>query len=176
MDRDLLKLARWSIAQELELKFDKVAIKEDWQVKRGTFVTITKNEKLRGCIGSLIGYRELSDDIIQNAKSAAFRDPRFFPLTDDEFDKISIEISILSPLERIEFLDEEDILTKIEPFKDGLYLKHGYKSGTFLPQVWEHYPEPRDFFNHLKQKAGLPMTFYSEDMELYRYSVEKCQE
>lgn len=176
MDRDLLKLARWSIAQELELDFLKVDIKDEWKAKRGTFVTITKNEKLRGCIGSLTSYRELWDDIIHNAKSAAFRDPRFFPLTDDEFNKINIEISILSPLERIDFLDEEDILTKIEPFKDGLYLKHGYKSGTFLPQVWEHYPVSRDFFNHLKQKAGLPMTFYSNEMELYRYSVEKCQE
>lgn len=172
----LLKLARYSIAQELGIDYPEVPIEDDWRVKRGTFVTITKNDKLRGCIGSLTSYRELYIDILENAKAAAFRDPRFFPITEDEFDKINIEISLLSPMEKIDFNSEEEILEKIEPFIDGLYLKSGFKSGTFLPQVWEHYNDPKDFFNHLKLKAGLPTTYYDGDMELYRYRVEKWKE
>lgn len=176
MSKELLVLARNSIGEEFEITPQPVEIIDSWKEIRGTFVTLTKNENLRGCIGSLKGYRELYKDIIENAKSAAFRDPRFFPLTKDEFDKIKIEISVLSELKRVDFDSEDDILAKIEPFKMGLYLKSGFRSGTFLPQVWEHYNEPKDFFNHLKNKAGLPADYYSDDMDLYSYTVDKWKE
>lgn len=176
MSKELLKLARNSIAEEFNLPPEPIEIPDEWKEKRGSFVTITKNDKLRGCIGSLSAYQELYKDIMDNAKSAAFRDPRFFPVTEDEFDKIKIEVSVLSDLKEIKFKTQEEILEKIVPFEMGLYLKSGYRSGTFLPQVWEHYPEPEDFFNHLKNKAGLPSNYFSDDMELYYYTVEKWKE
>lgn len=176
MSKDLLILARNSIGEEFNITPEPIDIIDDWRVKRGTFVTLTKYDKLRGCIGSLEGYRELYIDVMENAKSAAFRDPRFFPVTQDEFDKIQIEVSILSELKEISFKNEDEIVKKIIPFEMGLYLKTGFRNGTFLPQVWKHYPEPKDFFNHLKNKAGLPSNYYSDDMELYYYTVEKWKE
>lgn len=176
MDRDLLKVARSSIKDYLGLPSDTIEIKEDWLIKRATFVTLEKNGKLRGCIGSLEARRPLHEDIKENAISAGFRDPRFFPLQEDEIEKIKIEISILTPLKEITFKSEDEILKKIIPFKMGLLLEYGYNRGTFLPQVWEYYPEPGDFFNHLKQKAGLRTDFYNDGMKLYSYEVEKCKE
>lgn len=176
MDRDLLKVARSSIKKYLGLPYEDIEVKSEWNLKRATFVTLEKNGKLRGCIGSLEARRSLYDDIKENAISAGFRDPRFFPLQEDEISKIKIEISILTPLKEITFESENEILNRIVPFKMGLLLEYGYNRGTFLPQVWEYYPEPKDFFNHLKQKAGLREDFYSDDMKLYYYEVEKCQE
>lgn len=176
MDRDLLQLARNSIKEYLGLPKNNIEIKPEWNDKRATFVTLEKNGKLRGCIGSLEPRRPLYEDIKENAISAGFRDPRFFPLKEDEIEQIKIEISILTPLKEINFNSESDIISKIEPFKMGLLLEYGYNRGTFLPQVWEYYPEPIDFFKHLKQKAGLREDFYSDDMKLYYYEVEKCQE
>lgn len=176
IDRELLILARNAIKEYLGLNIEPIDIKNRWKADRATFVTITKNSKLRGCIGSLEPKRALYRDVEENAISAAFRDPRFFPLQVEDLDKIKIEISVLTELKEITFSSESDIISKIVPYKMGLLLEYKNNRGTFLPQVWEHYPDPKDFFNHLKIKAGLNKEFYNSELRLYYYEVEKCQE
>jgi len=143
--------------------------------QRATFVTLTLNGNLRGCIGMLEAYRPLAEDIAENAVSAAFRDPRFPPLSRAEFDDLKISISILSPPEEITFSSEEDLLSQIRPGIDGLILQEGFQKGTFLPSVWEELPKTKLFFEHLKLKAGLPAGYWSGTLRVFRYTAEYIQ-
>ncbi len=140
------------------------------------FVTLTLNGALRGCIGSLEAHRGLAADIEANAQAAAFADPRFPPLGRDELDKVRVEVSILSPPEPFRVRDEADALARLRPGIDGVILSQGIHRATFLPQVWEVLPEPRDFLAQLKRKAGLPADFWAPDLRLMRYRVEKHAE
>lgn len=140
--------------------------------QRATFVTLTIQGQLRGCIGMLEAVRPLVQDIADNAFSAAFRDPRFAPLSPAEFDQIAVHISILSPSEAMTFDSEAGLIRQLRPSIDGLILVEGPFRGTFLPSVWESLPEPADFLRHLKQKAGLPAGYWSDTLKVYRYSTE----
>lgn len=169
----LLKLARQSIEHGLE-KGKALKVKDDeWpdsvKVEAACFVTLNINSQLRGCIGHLSAIQSLVDDVAENAYSAAFRDPRFQPLTADELDDIHIDISVLTPPEKMSFSDEEDLLSQIEPGEDGLILKDGFRQGTFLPSVWEQLPDKNDFWTHLKLKAGLAPDHWSDTVEVSRY-------
>ncbi|RKX32914.1 MAG: AMMECR1 domain-containing protein [Verrucomicrobia bacterium] len=139
---------------------------------RATFVTLEKNHDLRGCIGSLQPSRPLAADVAHNAFAAAFRDPRFPPLREDELPALEIHISILSPLEPLEFKSEEDLLRQLRPQVDGVLLADGFYQGTFLPSVWESLPDPHSFLTHLKLKAGLPADYWSDTIRAWRYTVE----
>ncbi len=139
---------------------------------RATFVTLEKNHDLRGCIGSLQPSRPLAADVAHNAFAAAFRDPRFPPLREDELPALEIHISILSPLEPLEFKSEEDLLRQMRPQVDGVLLADGFYQGTFLPSVWESLPDPHSFLRHLKLKAGLPADYWSDTIRAWRYTVE----
>ncbi|WP_262964364.1 AmmeMemoRadiSam system protein A [Methylobacter psychrophilus] len=139
---------------------------------RATFVTLQKNHQLRGCIGMLEAVRPLVEDIAENAFLAAFKDPRFMPLTEDEFGELEIHLSILTPAEAVSFTSEQDLITRLQPGIDGLILEEGRKRGTFLPSVWEQLPEPEEFLQHLKQKAGLAPNYWSKNIKIYRYRTE----
>ncbi|MEA3497599.1 MAG: AmmeMemoRadiSam system protein A [Campylobacterota bacterium] len=141
-----------------------------------TFVTLTIDGNLRGCIGSLVPRQSLYDDIISNAKSAAFNDPRFIPLSKDEFENTKIEISILTPAVKVNYTDFKDLESKIVPNKDGVILKLGNHQATFLPQVWEQLPSFDLFMLHLYNKAGLEMTEQNLTPEIYTYRVKKIEE
>ena len=141
-----------------------------------TFVTLTRNAQLRGCIGSLEAYRPLATDVAENAFAAAFLDRRFAPLVNDEWPLTRIEVSLLAPSEPIDFVDEADAIAHLCPGVDGLILTHGDRRATFLPQVWESLPEPRKFIQQLKLKAGLPADFWDEKITLARYGVQKWKE
>ena len=141
------------------------------QQKYATFVTLHKNGNLRGCIGALEAYQPLINDVAEHAFAAAFSDPRFPKLTEDEFEQIEIEISVLSKPERIEFKDEDDLLNNIRPGIDGLILEYGYNRGTFLPSVWEQLPEKKEFLNHLKMKAGLAAQWWDNEVNISRYET-----
>lgn len=137
-----------------------------------SFVTLEIGKQLRGCIGTLEAYQPLIKDIAQNAYAAAFRDPRFAPLTPDEYPKITKHISILSKSSPISFSSEEDLLRQIRPGIDGLILSdRGYR-GTFLPSVWEQLSTPELFLQHLKMKAGLSPNHWSDTLKVERYTVE----
>ncbi len=138
-----------------------------------TFVTLTQNGQLRGCIGSLQAYRPLLDDIRENACNAAFRDPRFKPLSTEELPATRVEVSLLTPAVAMQFSSEADALAQLRPNIDGIIFSAGSRRSTFLPQVWEQLPKPADFMAHLKQKAGLPATYWGSDVKLERYTVEK---
>ncbi len=172
----LLALARAAIESELG-RSTKVAASADWLRDPGaTFVTLRQAEKLRGCIGTLQAHRPLVEDVTANALAAAFRDPRFKPLTRDELDMTKVEVSLLSPLAPITFDDEASAMLQLKPGVDGLVFEYGYHKSTFLPQVWEDITDPSEFLSTLRQKAGLPPDFWDRDVKLARYTVSKWSE
>ena len=172
----LPSLARAAIASRFGLSLDSRTETPFLDEHGACFVTLMQTGQLRGCIGSLQAYRPLLDDVKENAMAAAFRDPRFKPLAASEYNEICIEVSLLSPLKAMTISNEEDALTQFQPGVDGVVLHRGDKRGTFLPQVWESLPEPRRFLEELKRKAGLPGDFWSDEVRLFRYHVEKWSE
>ena len=149
----------------------------EWLQRPGaSFVTLKMNEQLRGCIGTLEAYRALSEDVSHNACAAAFRDPRFQPLSPKEFPEVDIEVSVLSVPEEISFTDENHALSLLRPTVDGVIFQYGKHRSTFLPQVWAQLPTAVAFMAELKQKAGIPADFWSPDIALKRYTVSKWRE
>lgn len=134
-----------------------------------SFVTLKLNGQLRGCIGSVYPTKPLILDIIDNARNAAYQDPRFEPLSDEEVEHLEISISILSSIERINFKDERDLLSKIYPH--GIILAERDKRAVYLPIVWEQLPEREVFLNSLKEKAGLPPNYFSRTLEAYKFDT-----
>ncbi len=176
--RQLLDIARDSITHGLEQSSPAPlldGLSPKLMEERATFVTLEIDGQLRGCIGMLEACRPLAEDVAENAFSAAFRDPRFPPLSHGEFDALEISISILSPPEEMMFSSEEDLLEQIRPGTDGLILEDGFRRGTFLPSVWEQLPEKESFFEHLKQKAGLSPGYWSNTLRVFRYTAEYIQ-
>jgi AmmeMemoRadiSam system protein A len=173
----LLALARRAIAEALgepAPAFDDAAA---WLDEPGaTFVTLMQRGELRGCIGSLAAERPLREDLASNARAAAFRDPRFAPLTRRDYPDVAVEVSLLSPLQPVEFENEAQLLALLRPGIDGVVIEHRWQRGTFLPQVWEQLPEPKSFLEHLKRKAGLPADFWARDIRISRYTVSKWRE
>jgi AmmeMemoRadiSam system protein A len=172
----LLKLARAEIGSKLGQPATPPA-QAGWLMEPGaSFVTLTRQGELRGCIGTLEAHRSLGIDVRENAVAAAFRDPRFMPLSHAEFDEIRVEVSLLSPAQALAVADEATALAALRPNVDGVVFEYRHFRSTFLPQVWEQLPEPAEFMAHLKRKAGLPMDFWAEDVRLSRYTVSKWKE
>jgi AmmeMemoRadiSam system protein B/AmmeMemoRadiSam system protein A len=172
----LVSLARAAISGRFGLNVSVREPAEFLQRPGATFVTLTSNGRLRGCIGSLSVHRSLIDDVRANACAAAFQDPRFKPLRLEELSSIRVEVSLLSALQPMSFRDEADALAQLRPGIDGLVLEYGRHRGTFLPQVWESLPQPQAFLNELKRKAGLAADFWDAELRLSRYSVAKWAE
>ncbi len=145
-----------------------------WLAQAGaTFVTLTRAGRLRGCVGSLDAVRPLAADVADNARGAAFRDPRFAPLTKEEWPQCRIEVSLLSVPKPLRFADEEDLLSQLQPGEDGVILESGGRRGTFLPQVWESLPAPRSFIRELMKKASLAPDERLARCRVSRYRVVK---
>ncbi len=144
--------------------------------KRASFVTLTMKGHLRGCIGSIIAHQSLINDLISNAEAAAFRDPRFSPLSKNEFDEVRIEVSLLTQPELITYHDANDLSCIIRPDIDGVILRLGNHQATFLPQVWEELSDFKMFFSHLGLKAGIGNDPLSYHPDIYTYQVEKYKE
>ncbi|MDQ1314368.1 MAG: hypothetical protein QG662_477 [Pseudomonadota bacterium] len=180
----LLKLARGEIGARLGYLAPSATdanwlAKPDanWLAEPGaSFVTLTRQGELRGCIGTLEAHRPLGMDVRENAAAAAFHDPRFMPVSRAEFDEIRVEVSLLSPSEALAEKDEASVLAALRPNIDGVVFEYGHYRSTFLPQVWEQLPDPAEFMAHLKRKAGLPMDFWAENVRLSRYTVSKWKE
>jgi len=180
-DKLLLKIARKSIESVFDknIIIDKTKLTKEYPFlneEKATFVTLTKHGQLRGCIGSLTAHRSLIEDLIYNSKAAAFNDPRFTPLSKDEFDEIKIEISILTQPKKLEYKDFEDLEKKLVPKKDGVILELENKRATFLPQVWQQLPTFNEFMVHLCKKAGLNPASLSALPKIYTYEVVKIKE
>ena len=176
----LLAVARRSIALGLEegrpLRVNLEDYAADLRAQRAAFVTLQEFGQLRGCIGHLEARQPLVKDVAENAFAAAFRDPRFPPVTARELERLHIEISVLTPATPLTFGSEQELIALIEPGRDGLILEEGLARGTFLPSVWESLPNPVDFLRQLKRKAGLPENYWSDRLRISRYRTESFGE
>ena len=174
--RTLLPIARASIASQLGQTHpsDESA---PWLREQGaSFITLNLQKKLRGCIGSLHAHRPLLQDVKANALAAAFKDPRFKPLTVAEYENIEVEISLLSALNALAFTDEASALAQLKPHVHGVIFHYGHHRSTYLPQVWDTFPDTVMFMATLKQKAGLPPNFWEPGVKLHTYTVAKFSE
>lgn len=172
----LLPIARATISTALGAP-QFAAEEADWLREPGAcFVTLTRQRQLRGCIGTLEVRRSLLEDVKSNALAAALHDRRFSPLTLAELAYTSLEVSVLSPMQTMNFDTEAHALAQLRPGVDGVVFQFGHRRSTFLPQVWEQLPDVYQFMSHLKQKAGLPPDFWHAGVQLQRYSVRKWQE
>jgi AmmeMemoRadiSam system protein A len=150
----LLRIARESIDGELDgrpLRIEMAAYDEPLQRPAGAFVTLkTRDGRLRGCIGSIVPIAPLCQAVSTSALNAAFRDPRFHPLSAAEWPRIALEISVMGPILRV--TDVEEIVCGL----DGLIVSQGHRAGLLLPQVAVEYGWDRDtFLSHTCSKAGL---------------------
>jgi len=173
--RTLIEIARGAIANGLGLS--SVPVKRNhlpWLLPPGaSFVTLTKDGQLRGCMGSLAPARPLGQDVASNARAAAFEDPRFAKLAREEWPHCQVEVSLLSAAKPIRFADEADLHAQIREGEDGLILECEGKRATFLPQVWENLPDKRQFLQELVKKAGLPEDTRAARCKFWRYRVAK---
>ncbi len=180
----LVEIARKSVESHFSgnTKELQELIKSHWFLnkKRGVFVTIhTYPEKqLRGCIGFPLPIYPLGEAVVKAAKSAAFEDPRFPPLQEEELGKVIFEVSVLTEPEKIKYESCEELLEKIEKYKDGLILKIGPYSGLFLPQVWKEISNKESFLAHLCFKAGIPdpNCWKNRAAEIYKFRVNAFEE
>lgn len=176
----LINLARYSIQEYMLNKtlIDKIELYEKYPQlcdERATFVTLMLEGRLRGCMGSLLPHRRLLEDVYENAQNAAFRDFRFQPLSVEEFEKVNIEISLLSLPKIVIYESIEELKEKVKPDIHGVILQQDQNKATFLPQVWEELPSFNEFFSHLCLKAGLAEDSLKYFPEIYTYEVEKIK-
>ncbi len=169
----LVELARGAVVHALGGPAPNAPIGAWFEQPAATFVTITRRGVLHGCIGSVTPRRSLAADVEHNALAAAFSDPRSERFRAEWLPEMGVEVTLLSPLERLTFADEAEVLRQIVPGVDGLVLKWETSQATFLPQVWETLPDRGTFLDALKVKAGLPRSFWSEGVDLYRFRVQK---
>ncbi len=178
----LLKLARRAIQKYFQdkgvLQIDEDNLTQVLKEKKGNFVTLWKNDKLRGCIGDLESKKPIYQTVIDNCLASALLDPRFTALKDDELNDIKIEISILSKLKKLpDFINLDSFLKYLDKYKPGLLIKKGSHQATFLPQVWEDLTSTELFISHLCEKAGLDKNEWKKmDLEIYQYSAEVFKE
>lgn len=147
------------------------------QAQCGTFVTLKIRGRLRGCIGSLVGRGSLVEGVRSNALNAAFNDPRFRELRDAELDRISIEVSVLTKPQPLAYSDAKDLVARLRPGLDGVIIRKGFASATFLPQVWDQLSDAETFLSHLCTKAGLPADEWRQgNLEVETYQVQYFEE
>lgn len=176
----LLAIARASIQHGLDvgepLPVDLDEVADALGRPAASFVTLQLDGALRGCIGSFEAYRPLASDVSHNAYAAAFRDPRFPPLSPAELSGLELQLSLLGPPVPLEVANETELLATLRPGVDGLILEDGGRRALFLPQVWQQLPDPVDFVTHLKRKAGLPSDHWSPGVRCWRFVVVEVVE
>lgn len=171
--KDLLRLARDTVTSYVmtgklpDNDLDDPRMRADGAV----FITITKNGKLRGCIGDVRPYRSLKDSIMSNAVRASSKDPRFPPVRPSELKYLEFEVSIISHLTPINSVQEIVVGTH------GLLISKGSRSGILLPHVPVQQGWDRDtFLDKLSRKAGLPKGAWREGATIYRFTAEVFKE
>lgn len=179
--RLLLQIARDAVSRELQgerrRRLDLSEYSPRLRELGACFVTLTKKGDLRGCVGSIEAAQPLVLDVQDRSLAAAFGDPRFPPLSEQELAEVEIEISILTPPRRLQYHDPGDLPGLLRPGVDGVILSHQFRRATFLPQVWEKLPEPEIFLGRLCQKMGMPPDAWKQSlMEVETYQAEKFRE
>jgi AmmeMemoRadiSam system protein A len=179
--RKLLNIARQSIVSQLkdriESRLDLASLPPELQAPGASFVTLTRDDQLRGCIGSLEARQSLAADVQEHASDAAFHDFRFPPLAESELSDLHIEISVLSAPEPLKYSNPEELPELLKPGLDGVILARGMRRATFLPQVWEKVPDPVSFLDMLCEKMGFDYDLWRrEKLDVYIYHVESFEE
>lgn len=177
----LLRLARQAL--ELGVRGEKLP-PLDWgtlsptlRADGASFVTLTVNGDLRGCIGALEAYQPLVEDVREHAIAAALNDYRFRPVQVAELNGIHLEVSRLTAPVPLDYKSPEDLLAKLRPGVDGVLLRDGDRRATFLPQVWEKLPSPEDFLDNLCHKMGAaPNLWRHKHLDVSTYQVEEFHE
>lgn len=145
--------------------------------RKGCFVTLTLAGQLRGCIGHVLPHAPLVRAVLENARNAALQDPRFPPVAANEIEQLEIEISVLTEPRQRSFASPDDLLTQLQPHRDGVILKLGERTATYLPQVWESLPDKRVFLESLAEKAGCAASAWRESgAQIYTYETESFRE
>jgi uncharacterized protein len=179
--KTLLRMAREAIESRVRGKklppMQKESLTPGLQEQGASFITLTIRGQLRGCIGTLEAYQSLADDVREHAVAAAFEDPRFPPLSENELSRIQIEVSRLTRPVPLEYKDADDLLSKLRPHIDGVLIRDGLRRATFLPQVWEKLPEPSEFMDNLCYKMGaVHQHWRNKHLDVYTYQVEEFHE
>jgi len=177
----LLKLARQSLEAGVRGNSlptpDPATLTPALRSDGASFVTLTVDGDLRGCIGALEPYQSLAADVCEHAVAAALEDYRFPPVQEKELARIQIEVSRLTIPVTLDYKDPADLLTKIRPGVDGVILRDGIRRATFLPQVWEKIPDPVDFLANLCYKMGAaPDTWKRNHLDVLIYQVQEFHE
>lgn len=179
--RILLKIAREALVNAVQgaplpgISLDELP--EPLRRDGASFVTLTVNGRLRGCIGVLQAFQPLALDVQEHAVAAALQDYRFSQVQPAELSEIAIEISVLTSKERLEYLNPQDLVQKLRPGVDGVVVQAGARRATFLPQVWEQLPDPHQFLSQLCQKMGAaPNLWEKQPLEVFTYQVQEFHE
>jgi len=179
--KTLLGLARQALEAGVNRRplprLDLAALTPHLSEPGASFVTLTIEGGLRGCIGSLEASQALAEDVRERAVEAALNDPRFPPVRPEELPCITVEVSRLTRPEPLEYGPPEELLKRLNPGVDGVVLMDEFRRATFLPQVWEKLPDPAEFLDHLCYKMGLePQTWRRKHLEVLVYAVEDFHE
>ena len=179
--KTLLRIAREAIEHRVKGKklppVETTSLTQTIQEQGASFVTLAIGGQLRGCIGTLEAHQPLADDVREHAVAAAFEDPRFPPLREDELSRIQIEVSRLTRPVPLEYKDADDLISKLRPHIDGVILKDGLRRATFLPQVWEKLPNPSEFLDNLCYKMGMAHQHWrNKHLDVLTYQVEEFHE
>jgi AmmeMemoRadiSam system protein A len=177
----LLRLAREAMEGAVHGKklpiLDPTILTDSLKEDGASFVTLTIDEELRGCIGALEAYQPLVEDVRQHAIAAALEDPRFPPVSQNELSRIRLEVSRLTAPHPLEYSSSDELLKKLRPHVDGVILKDAYRRATFLPQVWEKIPDPVEFLEQLCYKMGAsPNAWKKSTLQVLIYQVEEFKE
>ena len=177
----LLTIARQSLDKAVrgerlpEIKLDELP--PALQEPGASFVTLTIDGRLRGCIGTLDAHQPLAVDVQEHAVAAALQDFRFPRVKPEELSHIHIEVSALTPRAPLYYDNPQELAAKLRPNVDGVILQDGGRKATFLPQVWEKLPDPEDFLSHLCLKMGGPADLWCyQPIKVYIYQVQEFQE
>lgn len=173
----LLHVAAASIEHGLRqgrpMPIDPTDYAADLRADGASFVTLKRDGRLRGCIGTWMARQPLVECVADHAFSAAFKDPRFPPLAAEEIDGLSLSVSVLSAPAPMTFADEADLLGQLKPGVDGLIIEDAGRRALFLPAVWETLPRKEDFLGHLKVKAGLLAGHWSGGFKAWHFVAEE---
>lgn len=177
----LLELARQAleigVAGDPLPQIDLSELPAPLQETGASFVTLTINGELRGCIGTLSAQQPLAEDVREHAVAAALNDYRFTPVAESELADINIEISRLTSPQPVKYGSPKEILAAIRPHIDGVIIRSGSRRATFLPQVWEKIPDPEQFLGSLCLKMGVDFNYWRvNDLEVLVYQVEEFHE
>jgi len=177
----LLQLARQALEQGVRgiplAALDMDGLPPELRQPGVTFVTLTIEGELRGCVGALEAYQPLAEDVREHALAAATQDYRFPPVTPQEVPQLKIEISRLTQPVQLEYRDADDLLARLRPGIDGVILRDGARRATFLPQVWEKIPDPALFLSYLCQKMGADEGLWRvKKINVFTYQVEEFHE